>query len=716
MSNCRPRDTVVALAVFIALAIAVTYPVVRSATHALPGGLGDPLLGSVLLAWDADRMRHAFQGLWDAPYLYPHHLTLAYTEHLLGIALFTAPIEWLTGNPILAYNVAYIGSYALAGFGMFLLARDLWGRSDAAILAGLAFAVTPYRVAQTTHLQVLINGWMPVGLWALHRYFASGSRRWLALFAAAYAILGLSNGYYLYFFLVPVVVLVSTELIWPRRPRTRLLVDLSAAALAVAVVIAPVAWVYFSLQRTRGFVRSFDELPALSAGLVDYFRVGYGAWTWGGLLHLGGPERELFQGFVVLAFGVVGACTMRRTDQAPVLGSWRRAVGGYVLITLLAVWFSMGPGTARPYALLFHILPGFSGLRVPARFAAVVIVGLAVLAGAGFTFVFDRLPRSLAAGIAVALAAVMVLEGQHSGGGLSEVGAPADKTWDRAAYDWLRASPPGAAIELNITRMNDFHPFTTMYQLNALRHGHPIVNGYAGWPSQLQEFLGDGASPIHEPGHIADTLEGLRAIGVQYVLLHESTLASRDEASRIAAEVRAARNQLAQVERFGDVWSWRLIPNVTRGPGVSFDDELHRIDPRRIRLRASTEEGRLPLVVDGDIETRWMTGQSQTGNEWVEFNFDHPANIARLRLETAPRGLLDYPRTLTIESVGATGTIDTLFSGTVVAEMIEAIAKDEQRAPIEFVFHDNRSVALRLRQTGTSQSWWSIFEVGLWER
>ncbi len=713
----RRAETILALLAFIALAIAVTYPVVRSATHALPGGLGDPLLGSVLLAWDADRMRHAFQGLWDAPYLYPHHLTLAYTEHLLGIALFTAPIEWVTGNPILAYNVAYIGSYALAGFGMFLLARDLWGRTDAALLAGLAFAVTPYRVAQSTHLQVLINGWMPVGLWALHRYFASGSRRWLALFTAVYAILGLSNGYYLYFFVLPVAVLTGVELLWPRQPRRRLLGDLTAAAVAVAAVIAPVAWVYYSLQRSRGFVRSFDELPALSATLADYFRVGYGAWTWGGLLRLGGPERELFQGFVVLAFAVVGACTIRRTsDQTPVRSSWSRAAAAYLLITVVAVWLSMGPGWGRPYAPLFHILPGFSGLRVPARVAAVVIVGLAALAGAGFTFVFDRLPRSVAAGLAVSLAAVMLLEGQHSGGGLSEVGEPGAKTWEHAAYDWLRASPPGAVLELNVTRMNDFHPFTTMYQLNTLRHGHPIVNGYAGWPSQLQEFLGDGASPVHEPGQIADTLEGLRAIGVHYVLLHESTFTSKDEAIRIADEIRSARDQLAQVERFGDIWAWRLIPNFTRGPSVSFRGELRRIDPRTMQLRASTQEGRLPLVVDGDVETRWMTGQSQTGSEWIELGFDHPTNVARLRLETASRGLLDYPRRLTIESIDAAGGTETLFNGTVVAEMIEALAKDEQRAPIEFGFHDNQSVALRLRQTGTSQSWWSVFEIALWQR
>jgi hypothetical protein len=49
------------------------------------------------------------------------------------------------------------------------LTRELWGRADAAALAGLMFAVTPHRLAQSTHLQALMNGWMAVGLWALHR-------------------------------------------------------------------------------------------------------------------------------------------------------------------------------------------------------------------------------------------------------------------------------------------------------------------------------------------------------------------------------------------------------------------------------------------------------------------------------------------------------------------------------------------------------------------
>src|SRR5205809_1567952 len=168
------RGALLALFMFGAAALVATHPLARHADHTIAGGLGDPIILTTVLAWDADRMLHGLRGLWDAPFFFPHHWTLAYSEHMLGVAILTAPIEWLVGNAVLTYNVAYIGSYVLAGFGMFLLTRALWGRPDAAMLAGLAFALTPYRLAQTTHLKVMMKGWLTNGLMALTRYITGG--------------------------------------------------------------------------------------------------------------------------------------------------------------------------------------------------------------------------------------------------------------------------------------------------------------------------------------------------------------------------------------------------------------------------------------------------------------------------------------------------------------------------------------------------------------
>jgi len=130
-------------------------------------------------------MLHGFTGFWTGLFFYPYPDTVAYSEHLLGIAVFTAPAQWLTGNPIVALNLAMVASTALAGVGMFLLARDLTGRADAAVVAGVAFACTPYRLPLASHLQVLVSGWMPVALYGLH---LAGAWRWIYVAATVLAL------------------------------------------------------------------------------------------------------------------------------------------------------------------------------------------------------------------------------------------------------------------------------------------------------------------------------------------------------------------------------------------------------------------------------------------------------------------------------------------------------------------------------------------------
>jgi hypothetical protein len=708
------RAAVLAFFVFVAAALLATYPLVRHPARTIAGGLGDPIILTTVLAWDADRMLHGLQGLWDPPFLFPHHWTLAYSEHMLGVAILTAPIQWVFGNAVLTYNVAYIGSYALAGFGMFLLTRALWGRADAAVLAGLAFALTPYRLAQSTHLQVLMNGWMPIGLLGLHRYFAGGSRRWLLVFTAAYLLTGLSNGYYLYFYLLPIGVVVGVELLQPRLPRRRILGDLSVAGAGIAAALAPVVFVYFRLQQEMRFTRDPTTLPGLSARLADYFRVASGAWNWGGLLPDGGGERQLFHGFVVIIFAVVGVCTVGVLDRDEGwVGSRRRTVITYGVIAALAVWLSMGPGPWRPYDWLLRFVPGFNGMRVPARLASVVILALAVLAGAGFAWLFDRLPSRWAAAAAVAFGAVIVFEGQH-GIGVQEVPGWRENNWDRVAYTWLKNSPPGGALELDITEMNIFQTATTMFQLNAIEHRHPIVNGYSGWSTQLQELLGSqGGSPLRDPGRVPEVLRGLRRVGVRYVLLHEATFLDTPRPRRLVAEMQAANDQIAEAHEWPGTWVWRLKDIGPRPPAPA---GLTLLDPKAFELRGSHQEQRLPLVFDGDLDTRWMTGERQAGTEWLEVRLPRLCDIGRLEIVGGGRSLLDYPQQLSVDSIDPAGVSQSLFDDRVLDRYLESVAFNDLHPSIALDLPRNQTVTLRIQQPGQGANWWSVYELKIWER
>src|SRR5450759_203468 len=130
------------------VAVAATYPLIRHITTHLPNDLGDPVLVAWILAWDADAFRHGVLNIFNAPSFFPYLHTLVYSEHMIGVAVFTAPLQWLTANPVFVYNIAFIASFVQAGAGMYVLARSLTGRRDAALLAALAYAFTPFRVAQ----------------------------------------------------------------------------------------------------------------------------------------------------------------------------------------------------------------------------------------------------------------------------------------------------------------------------------------------------------------------------------------------------------------------------------------------------------------------------------------------------------------------------------------------------------------------------------------
>src|SRR5262249_47386338 len=153
---------------------------------------------------------------------------------------------------VLTYNVAFLFSFVLAGVGMYALVRVLTKSRAAAAVAAVWYAFSPYRMAQAqlAHVQMLATGWMPIALWALHEYFFTFKRWWLALLVAALCLQALSNSYVAYFIVVPIVAIAIDGLIAARHHAalTARLAELILAGLAVVVVLAPIAAQYYRVR------------------------------------------------------------------------------------------------------------------------------------------------------------------------------------------------------------------------------------------------------------------------------------------------------------------------------------------------------------------------------------------------------------------------------------------------------------------------------------
>jgi hypothetical protein len=711
-----------------AATLVMLWPVVSNATHAIPGELRDPLLNAWILAWDADRIRHGLHGLWEMPMLYPFHLTLAFSEHLLGIAVFTAPLQWIAANPLLPYNIAYLASYVFAGVGMYLLARSLTGRADAAAVAAVVFAFCPERLAQIAHLQMLVTGWMPLALLGVHRYVATGSRTALAGAAAAYWFLAMSNGYFLFFFGVAFV-LAAAWAVWTAPPtrRPRVVRDMLVAVGLVAVAYAPIARVYIEARHRYALVRDASDISRFGADVGSYLTMPEAVRA-----HLGvalpaypkpaGPEERhdgmLFPGFTMTALAAIAIAHAMGRRHGAGRAATARHVALYGTIAAAGFVLSLGPEPsawghvlpiAGPYAWLAAAVPMLDGLRVPARFAVLVYLGLSVLAAFGAAVAIGyRSPRARAI-ICAALVASTLFE-TYGEAAVAEVG-PRGRMRDDGLYDWLATQPDGAALELPIARFdNSYRGF--IYQYNTLIHRHPIVNGWTGYTTELQQFLGSVASPLRERETVGDALDLLRGLGVRYAIVHPDDFDPPAPAPPLLEAMRASRDRWTDVQQFGPAHAFTLAPPdpITPLP------PLERIDAASMRVTASHSPDRVPFLFDGNLDTRWTTMTPQQGTEWIEIAFEGPRDVRQIRLELDPRNLRDYPRALQIDALDEGGRV-TLFNGTVMMQFGRGLAADPMRAAIDIALPSHPTTAIRIGQTGRVNGiwWWSVDELSLWK-
>ena len=706
MSRSSAREALAVIGAFGAVAVVATWPLVLRLGDALPISLaGGPLLNTLLLAWGADRLLHGLQGWWDLPIFYPYTNTLGFSENLLGIALFTAPMQWLTGNPVVVYNLAYLGTYVLAGGGMYLLALSLTGSRPAAAVAGVLLVFVPFRAQEAGHLQSLMYGWMPIGLWALHRYFATGRRTGLAGFAAAFLLAGLSNGHFFYFFAAVVVIVAGFELIFHVRSRPRMLIELPIAAAVMFAAVLPVMSGYLAARDLYGMQRSRQEVISYAANSV--------AW--------------LDPGFCLAALAVYGllAACLRRGQDRDAARSDRRVAVMYILVAVAGVALALGPEptvngvrllASGPYDWLRGIVPGLDGLRVPRRAIIITCLALTVLAAFGVRFLLDRLPRRPGRALALLLCGVAIVEsGAYRPFPLVAFDTPPSL---QAAWAWLRTRPPGAVLTLPAIGHRQGFDFDSDLRamFGTLTHRHPVMNGATGFHPPLYWFFdSSGALESFDDYDYGDVLRGLRGLGVRYVIVQtDPNLSDPDKGRATLRAIRGQPEQIATTRDFGGVTVFELQPWDEAPPAGAPERP-----PIRTGLAASTSHNPRELVYafDGDLGTRWLSNQPQAGNEEIIIYLDEPTDVSHLRLTAGRFSHGDYPRHLLIESSADGRTWETLHGGRGFERLLLGAIPVDRFSFMDFPLPPNTSRLIRLRQTGsTPMFYWSFHELELWER
>jgi hypothetical protein len=493
--------------------------------------LGDTLFNLYVMKWGAHQIGLGLPDLWDANMFYPTRGVLAFSDHLLGLAAQLFLFEKIVPNAIAGYNFLLLVSFVASALAVCWVLRRSGLSWIAAGLAGGMYAFCSFRYLHLNHIHLLTVQWIPLTLWFWDRLLAGRTVKNAALFLLFY-LLNLSGSCYLaYMIHFPLLAIFLSRALAEGRGllSLRALRVLAPAAVVAGVAAAVLFLPYARISHAHSLSRQPYEFEAFGARLASYFSPdGQNLYSGPGADRVlrrlfGGPaelfhreENALFAGFLPTLLFFVGAFAALRGLREGPADPWAR---GLALSGLLCFALSF----ARIYALLAGIVPGLSGMRVPARFYAFVSVTVVYFAARGADHLLRRVPGPRARlALAAGLAAVLAVEL-----------APRRIDWQRwpreeempRAYFWLRDRPAvKALVELPIH--GDFRESEYLYA--ATVHWKPIANGYSSYTPESYLWLVKLIPRLPHP----DGFDLLRQMGITHVVLHTDRTIDRRAVER----------------------------------------------------------------------------------------------------------------------------------------------------------------------------------------
>ena len=385
------------------LAVITSWPLVLHLPSRIAPDLGDPVRTAWQIAWVGHAMLHDPLHIFDSNAFYPHPLSLAFSDSLLGYG----PAAFFGSGTVAAlvrYNLLFLWAWSFCFVGAYLLARELGLRWIGAAVTAAAFAYADYRVTEAGHLHVISSGGLPMAMFLLLRGYRRDSRRlvlagWLV--SAWQVSLGFTLGLQYCYLLVVLALLVlwhwwrgglTPGPAWQRAERSargplipRHLLAVTVIGIAVLGVVAvyqarpylKVAAEYPTARRTIKEVETYSAGPAALLGASSENRVWGSVTAFARAKVNSKNESIFFPGGLVLVLALIGLAAGAYTRRLRLA-----LLAGIVVCSILALGFGL-TGAGYPYRLLYNYAPGWDGVRVPGRIFTLATLFYALLAGAG---------------------------------------------------------------------------------------------------------------------------------------------------------------------------------------------------------------------------------------------------------------------------------------------------------------------------------------------
>jgi hypothetical protein len=547
----RSRGSEAAIVVLAAIVIACvfTYPYILQFSNAGRIDTNDGRWSIWVVSWVAHALTTDPGSIFRANIFYPHDNALAFSEGNLVGGAIAIPAWLLTKNPYATHNFFFIACFVLSSVATYYLVRHLTGDWRAAAVAGVLYAYCPFAFARQAHSQLLMIGFLPWSMLALHRFIDRVSAPRAVELGVVLWLTGLACAYYGIFagglVALGTIMFGITRGYW-KAPRYWAMVAL-AAAVCIGLT-APLFLPYLRMQDATGFARPLDG--SYSANVSAWLISSAWAHRWWAPW-VADASEVLFPGIIATVLGVWGAFLWRTRDVA-----WF-----YITAAIIAFWTTFGP-KAGLYTLFYYTIPVFSFLRAPSRTGIVVTLCLVVLAAPALMKVMNRRlpagdPGSRGTGASarpdrVAFAilfALAVADTYRAPLRMREAGPLPD------AYRTLARLPRGPVIEVPFWSDRLAYHRHAEYMLYSTYHWQPLINGYS---DHIPQDFRDAAVPLSGfPSR--ESFNILEQRGARYAVVHLNLMDARARESIIDRLDREYVNYLRPIQKDGDVWLYEII-------------------------------------------------------------------------------------------------------------------------------------------------------------
>jgi hypothetical protein len=541
---------------FLLITVVVTYPLILNVSTHIPfhKELPPAIAEHWMWTWSFWFIRELVVGertwsLFTDVFFYPRGVDLTYPL-LFGLGLPVAvaiPVVRLLGV-VPTFNLFIFVVFVVTAYATFILVRDLTNDRRASFISGFIFAFSPFQMVRTLgHFGIMTSAmWIPLYVLFFMRAIRHGNLLSLILAPLVLALACISNPYYAIFLGIFTIMYCGYYLITGKIHHIEniLVKRLLPMGCLVVVFLIPVIWITLTYGREDFYVYApLSNAEFYSADLLAFFLPSPYHPIWGYLVsplyytHFTGnvTEQTVYLGYMVLILSVIAIVKVDKEQTRfwviSAVAFFILSLGPFLHINGRDALELGGMSVSLPLPNLpMHFVPLLKAMRVPSRFAIMLMLALAVLAGYGVAHLLKRFEGKPAAGLGFLLLIITIIGVEFSIGPLPLIDARIPQVYEGIAKD---QSQGGTLLDVPLYwSVGIYQHYQTIHHKRLLygqvpRLSPPLVLNYGDSIPFIKLFKNPELIKDYNeiPVDKSDILRFIEFFDLSFIVIHKDLLA-----------------------------------------------------------------------------------------------------------------------------------------------------------------------------------------------